>query len=131
MKRSVEQPHFHVFHGVPGEDTILHRFDNALFGRLDVLLGDYTADDIILELKSLALLVRFDLNLNMAELTTTAALSDEFSFSGDFLGDRLLVGNLRLADICLDPEFTFHPVHNNLEVQLTHSTDNRLPRLFI
>ena len=52
----------------------------------------------------------------------------------DFLravSDRLPVGHLWAPDIGLHDEFTPKPVDDDLEVQLTHTTDDGLARLLV
>src|SRR4029079_16593312 len=44
---------------------------------------------------------------------------------------RLAVGNLRLALGCLDSEFSVQSIHDDLEVELTHSGNDRLARLSV
>jgi len=49
----------------------------------------------------------------------------------DLLRDGLAVGDLRLAHGCLDVELALHAVDEDFEVQLTHSGDDGLARLFV
>ena len=49
----------------------------------------------------------------------------------DFLGDRLAVGDLRLADGGLDGVLALHAVDEHLEVQLAHAGDDRLAGLLV
>ena len=48
-----------------------------------------------------------------------------------FLRDRLAIGYLRLADVCLNLKFTQHTVNDNLQMQLAHAGDDRLARFLI
>ena len=45
--------------------------------------------------------------------------------------ERLAVGDLRLADRCLDAELALHAVDDDLEVQLAHAGDDRLAGLLV
>ncbi len=45
--------------------------------------------------------------------------------------DGLAVGDLRLADVRLDLELAAHAVHQDVEVELAHSLDDRLARLLV
>ena len=49
----------------------------------------------------------------------------------DRLGDRLAVGDLRLADVGVDLELAQHAVDEHLEVQLAHAGDDRLAGLLV
>ena len=50
---------------------------------------------------------------------------------GDFLGDRLAVGDLRLADGRFDGVLALHAVDQHLEVQLAHAGDDGLAGLLV
>ena len=54
-----------------------------------------------------------------------------FSFSGGDLQNRLAVRHLRPAHVGLHAELAHHPVHDNFQVQLAHSRNQRLPRIVI
>ena len=68
----------------------------------------------------------------MAVLATAAGLAHEPAL--DLLGrlaDRLPVGDLRTADVRVDVELAHQPVDDDLEVQLAHPGDERLPGLLV
>ena len=67
----------------------------------------------------------------MSVLTTTARLTNEFTFDLRGVPDALAVGNLRLTNICLNTELAAHAIDNNIEVQFAHTGDDGLPRFFI
>ena len=56
-------------------------------------------------------------------------LSNVLPFGLGFAGNRLPIGNLRSPHIRLYLKLAEHTIHDNLQVQLTHTTDNGLPGL--
>ena len=67
----------------------------------------------------------------MTVLTTTTGLLCILLINIDFLGEGLLVGNLRSADIGLNLELSEQTVYQDLQMQLTHAGDDRLTGLRI
>ena len=63
----------------------------------------------------------------MAVVARTAGLPDVLALSVRVRADRLAVSNLRLADVGLDLVLAHHAVDDDLEVQLAHAGDDRLP----
>src|SRR6266508_626228 len=133
---AVLQCHLDVHHRVAGEHAELHGFLAALVHRRDVLPGDAATGDGVDELVA-ALATglhagRLDVDDHATELTrTTGLLLVRVVDLLDLLGDRLAVGDLRLADIRLDAELTLHPVDQHLEVQLAHAGDDRLAGVLV
>src|SRR3546814_10259324 len=101
MVRTVDQLHLDVDDRIAGKEAVRDRFLDALVDGRDVFLRHDAADDRILELIALALLVRRDLEPAMAELALAARLAHELAFGLDRLADGLSVGDLRLADLGL------------------------------
>src|SRR5512135_389692 len=67
----------------------------------------------------------------MAVLSAASRLPDELSFALRRNPYGLLVSDLRSSHIGAALEFPEEPVHNNLEVKLSHAGDNRLSGLFV
>jgi len=67
----------------------------------------------------------------MTKLTTATRLANKFAFNLDFLRDRFAIGNLRLADTCLNFELSHETINNNLQVKLTHTGEDRLSGFLI
>ncbi len=65
----------------------------------------------------------------MPVLPAPPGLTHEFPFGLRALPDRLPVRHLRLADVGTHPELPDHPVHQDLQVQLPHSREDRLARI--
>src|SRR5205823_14403300 len=97
----------------------------------NVLAGNRATLDGILELESGSGRQRGNAQLDVAVLTTAAGLSHELALTLDLASDRLLVSDLRLADVCIDFELTEEAIDDDLEVKLTHSGDQRLAGLLI
>src|SRR5207237_8509327 len=77
--RTVVQNRFHARHRITGDDAALERFFDALFGRLDELARNRTADDVVDEFESTAR-KRLELHLDVAILALTARLANELAF---------------------------------------------------
>ena len=76
--------------------------------------------------------VRLEADLDDRELAGAAGLLDVAVLDrADGLGDRLAVGDLRLADGGLDAELAQHAVDEHLEVQLAHARDHGLAGLLV
>src|SRR3546814_20269847 len=109
---------------------VLFRSDALVDGR-NVFLRHDAADDRVLELIALALLVRRDLEPDMAELALAARLANELAFGLERLADRLAVGDLRLADLGLDVELALHAVDEDVQVQIANAGEDGLAGLFV
>src|SRR5205814_7939722 len=80
----------------------------------------------------LAGLRRLHVDDDVAVLTGASGLADEATLDLVYrLRDRLAVGDLRPADVRVDLELAQEPVDDDLEVQLAHPRDERLPRLLV
>ena len=127
MVRAVVQDGPDARHRITGDDAALHRFLDALLGRLDELLRDGAADDLVDELEP-ALGDRLEAHLDVTELALTARLADELAFRLGLARDGLAIRDLRLADVRTDVELADHAVDDDLEVQLAHPADDGLVR---
>src|SRR5690606_28851685 len=128
--RTVDQLDLHVDHRVAGEDAALHRLLHPLLDRADVLARDHAAHDPVLEDESGTRLRRLDVDHDVAVLAPAAGLADELAL--DVLrraANRLAVRDLRTADVRIDLELPAQTVDQDLEVQLAHPGDDRLPGL--
>jgi hypothetical protein len=133
---AVLQRHLDVDHGVAGEHAVLHGLLAAGVDRGDVLARDATTGDGVDELVAALTLGGagrgLDRDLDLGELArTTGLLLVRVVDALDDLGDRLAVGDLRLADVGLDLELAAHAVDEHLEVQLAHAGDDRLAGLLV
>src|SRR3954447_4585084 len=133
---AVLQRHLDVDHRVAGQYAELHRLLGAFVHRRDVLAGDAATGDGVDELVP-ALTTgldagRLDVDDHARELTgSTGLLLVRVVDLLDLLLDGLAVGDLRLADVRLDPELALHPVDQHLEVQLAHAGDDGLAGVLV
>ncbi len=68
----------------------------------------------------------------MTILTTTTRLLGVFTFDiSNFRANRFAVSNLRFTHVSFNVEFTLHAVNDDVEVQLTHTSDDGLVGFFI
>src|SRR5207248_3796399 len=100
--------------------------------RGDVLPRDLAADDLVTELVAHAGLLRAEVDDHVRVLTRAAGLAHELLADVlDVPSRRLAVRDLRAADVCVDGELALEAVDDDLEVQLPHPRDERLPRLLV
>src|SRR5512132_3025788 len=119
-----------VHHRVAGEHAAAHRVFDPLLDRGDELLRDDAADHLVHEDEAGAALGGLHVDAHVAVLAVAARLADEATVDvDDLLLDRLAVGDLRLADVGVDLELALEAVDDDLEVELAHPGDDRLPRL--
>src|ERR1022692_955983 len=128
MVGTVGQGDLQVDHGVAGQHAELGRFLAARVHRGDVLPRDLAAMDLVLELVAAAVAAgRLQVDDHLGVLPGAAGLLLVRVL--DLLGlppDGLPVGDLRPADVGLDPELPAHPLHQHLKVQLAHPGDDGL-----
>jgi len=114
---AVDQLDLDVDDRVAGEHAAAHRFADALVDRLDVLLRDLPADDLVDELVALPRLLREQVDDGVAVLARAAGLAHELALHAlGRLADRLAVGDLRPADVRVDVELALQAVDDDLEV---------------
>src|SRR5260363_49081 len=107
-------------------------FPECLYPPPEYIRAALPALDLINKFITFALLLRLQLERHVTVLATSARLFDEFALNLFAYGAyRFPIGDLRFSDRCFNTEFTFHPVNQNFEMQLTHSRNNGLPRLLI
>src|SRR5215217_1784478 len=115
----------------PGHDAVVERLLNAFVHAGYVLTRDDAADDLVLELVS-TLVVVLGVDDRVSVLAATTGLSDETPLDVlDPPTDCLPVRYLRLTDVRVHPELAQQPVEDNLQMQLPHPSDDRLPRLLV
>jgi len=130
--RAVNELGLHIDHRISRQHASLEGFTHALLGRLDELTRNHSADDLVLEDESFALLGRLDVDHHVAVLTLTTRLADELAFDFfDALLNGLSVSHLRATDVRVDLELALHAVDDDFEVKLAHSGDDRLRGLRI
>ena len=126
MERAVDDVDIDIDDRVAADDAVEHAFLDALDAGRDVFLRDTSAHDLVLDSETLAALVGLDLDDDVAVLTASAGLLDQFSFAVGRGENGFLVGDLRFAGVRLDLELAHHAVADNFEVQLAHARDDRL-----
>src|SRR5918998_5500959 len=113
--RTVHELHPHVHDRVAGHDAVVERLLDTLIHARDVLPGDDAADDPVVELVA-ALVVVLDVHDGVAVLAATAGLPHEATLDVlDPPAHGLPVGDLRPADVRVDPELAQEPVQDYLQ----------------
>ncbi|KAF1003177.1 MAG: hypothetical protein GAK36_00297 [Pseudomonas sp.] len=138
MVGTIEHSRLQADQRIAGNNAVLHLLFDALLDGRDVFLRNHTAHDFVDEdqtFSDVALVVHVrsrETNPAMTELAATAGLANELAFDLDVVfRDGLAVGNLRLADVGLNAEFTLHAVDEDVQVQLTHTRDDGLAGFFV
>src|SRR3989338_7509123 len=62
----------------------------------------------------------------MAILTASTSLSDIFTLTLCIFSNSFFIGNLWLSHVCIQFKLSFHPIHQNFKLQLTHTSNNSL-----
>ena len=83
--------------GIAADDTVQSCLIEALDDGRNEILGNGTADGLVLDGNTLALFVRGQLDHNVSVLTATTGLLDEFPFASGWIEDCFLVSDLWLA----------------------------------
>src|SRR5829696_4197693 len=109
------QAHLDVHQLIASEEATLHGISNPALDRLDVLLGNGAARNLVFEDKPFAR-SRLDLDLHMPKLATAACLLLINFLTGRRLRNGLAIGDLRLADVGLNAKLTFHSIYDDLEM---------------
>ena len=131
MVASVVNGDLDVHDRVSGEHARFHGFPNALVRRLDVFLGHGTTLGVVDELVALAGRIGLDNELDVTVLTAAAGLADKLAFAFDATTDGFAVGHHGFADVGFHFELAHHAVHDDLQVEFTHASDDGLIRLGI
>ena len=129
MIRTVVQGNLDVYYRIACEDTgVKSALDTCVNGGNE-LLRDRAADNVVAELITLTGLVRLNSDLNVTVLTRTTGLALILHINIGIAGDGLLISNLRCAYVSLNLELTEQSVNDDIEVKLTHTSDDRLTGL--
>ena len=128
---TVHQGHLHIHDGIAGHDAFPHGLDDALFNGRPILLGNDAADDLVDELKPAAPGQGFDIEPAIAELAPAARLLLVAALDIGLALDGLLVGDLGDLEVDLHPEFPFHFLHGDFDVDLPHPGENHFLGLFL
>src|SRR5690554_5292633 len=131
MVRTIKQGHLDINHREASQDAGRNRFEQTLLNSRNIFTWNRTTLDHINEFESLTRLIRLHRNPYMSVLTLTARLLDELAFDFHLLLDRFAVGNLRSTYVSFNTELTLHSIDNNIEMQLTHTGNDRLTGLFV
>src|SRR5438093_8175717 len=129
MVRAVVQLDPDIVNRVAGEDAARQRFPDAFLDRLDEFPGDRPAGGLVFEDVAGTRLAGIQMDLRVAVLPAAAGLLHVPAVAVRGLRERLLVGDLRLADRRLDVELALQAVDDDLEVQLAHAVDDDLTGL--
>ena len=85
--------------------TVLHRFPNALFDRGDEVLGDRSAHDLVVEHKARAAIHGFDLDPTMSVLALASRLPFVLAFGFRLTTNRFAVGHFGVLGQDRDAKF--------------------------
>ncbi len=131
MVGTVYDRSFDVHDREAGEYTIFHGFFDTIQCRLNIFSRYGAADDSAVELAASTWLQRFEFNPYVTVLTTTTGLTYEFTFDASLCTEGFTVSNLRFTHVGFYLELATHAVDDDVEVKLTHTSQNRLTGFFI
>src|SRR5215472_6879655 len=131
MMRAVEQHNLEVNHWKAGEHASFGRCLQPLLDTRHILFRHGPADHSVFEDEARARRQWLETEPDASELTGPAGLLLVRIIDLSRTSDRLSVGDLRRSDIRVDFELAFHPVDDDLEVQLAHSLDHGLAAFVI
>src|SRR5690606_14574607 len=106
---------------------------NPLLDSRHILFRHNTTNNFVYKLKPLSAFIcsRLKTNPTVPILTTTARLPNKFALNLTLITNCFAVSYLRLTDIRINAKFSAHTINDDIEVQLTHTTNNCLPCFFI
>src|SRR5262249_39246769 len=121
----------YVHHFVARQDATFHSFLDPFVHRLDVLARDYTADNCIYKLVASARFRRLNRDFGVSILTAATGLT--YKLADTFCGfpNRLAIRDLGPSYVRVDTKFSLQSIDDDLQVQLTHSADDRLAGFLI
>ena len=128
---TIEDFNMDVDDGITGDDAVGHRLVDAFVNRVDIFFRNGAADDFVLDGESLAFFVRLNGEDDVTVLAAAAGLLDQLAFAASGLSDGLAVGDLRSAGVSLDLELAADAVDDDLQVEFTHSGNDRLPGFLV
>ena len=117
-----------VEEGIAVDDAVLRGFPHAFFDRGDIFPGDSAAFNGIDKNQALVV-VGFDLEKDMAELTPAARLAHIAAFGLRSSGDGFAIGDLRRARVDFDLKLAHESIQNHLKMQFSHAGQNGLAGL--
>src|SRR6266436_6636662 len=131
MIGTVDQRHLEIDHREPRQDARSQDRFEALFDAGNVFLRYRSTDDFVLELEASSRRQRFGDDFDASKLARPAGLLLVGIIDGDPLGDLLAIGDLRRADIGVDPVAALEDVDLDLEMKLAHAFEDGLPRFLV
>ena len=97
----------------------------------DELPGHRSAHHLVLKDKACPRRQWLYLQLDHRELATPAGLFHQATFSLGRAGDRLIVGHLRTAHVCVHAKLASHAIQEHVQVQFPHSGQDGLVQTLI
>ena len=96
MIAAIKYGDFYIYDRISCEYTFLHSFNHTFFNRRNKFTRNHTTNDLVLDLDSLAALIRAHLDHRMPVLTLATRLADELALrlglSNNALDPRLVHG---------------------------------------
>ena len=132
MEGTINQCDFYINNWVTSEYAALRCLFHTFFNWVNKFLWNRTTHNLILKQDTASTLTWLHGKYNMSILPLTAGLFRVLVIN--FLncpGDRLSKCNSGSTNICLHPEFAQQTIYDNIEMQLTHTSQNGLTRIFV
>ena len=131
MECAIHDHHFDIDHLVARIDSTAAGFLDSIDNGRNVLSWNRATDNLIENFDALAFFIRFYLDNRVAVLAAAPGLADKFAFAIRAARDGFAIGNLRRAGVGFDFKFALQAIDDDFQMQLTHSGDNELARLFV
>ena len=131
MEGTIGDPDNHINHGESRHHAVVGTFEDTFSRGLDEFFGNRSTHGFVDDLNAFALFSRLHLNADVTILALTTGLADEFPFAVRGSLDGFAVGDLWLSSSRLNLELALHAVADDVQMQLTHARENRLPSVLV
>src|SRR5699024_448081 len=133
MIRTIVYVCMNAYYRESAKDTSSHSLFDTLADCRDILLRNSTADNGRFELIGFLCIRihRLKFNFTVTVLSTSTGLFCVLAVNVSRLCDGLFVSNLRSTNVCLYLELTKQTVNDDLQMKLTHTSDDGLSSLLV
>ena len=111
--------------------SVESRFVKTFDDGWDVFLGNIPADNFVFDCHAFTTFIRTYFYDDMAILSASTGLFDEFALAICGSDNGLFIGDLRFTSIRIDFKLAKHPVANDLQMEFAHSLNDRLASFLV
>ena len=128
MIRTVKQRNANIDYRIPGQNAVFHGLTHTFFNSRNILPRYSPAENLVNKLKAFSWRQGFHLDHNVTILAMSTGLFLMLAFNLRRSADSFSVFNDRRTQIGFHTEFTFHTLHNDLDMLIAHATDQSFLR---